>query len=32
MDLSVIVDKLLDMNPDPIPKFVLLKNLRDIPL
>ena len=30
MDLSVIVDKLLDMNPDPIPKFVLLKEFKGL--
>lgn len=28
MDSSIIVDKLLDMNPDPIPKFVLLKEFK----
>jgi len=28
MDLTKIIDKLLDMNPDPIPEFVLMKEFR----
>ena len=28
MDYNLILDKLLDMNPDPIPRFVLLKEFK----
>ena len=31
MDLNKIVDKLLDMKPDPIPEFVLLKEFKNCP-
>lgn len=30
IDLNIIVDKLLDMKPDPIPEFILLKEFRKI--
>lgn len=30
IDLNIIVDKLLDMKPDPIPRFILLKEFRKI--
>lgn len=29
-DLNIIVDKLLDMDPDPIPEFILLKEFKKI--
>jgi len=28
IDINIIVDKLLDMKPDPIPKFILLKEFK----
>ncbi len=27
---DVIIDKLLDMNPDPIPRFILLKDFKGV--
>lgn len=30
IDLNIIVDKLLDMKPDPIPEFILLREFRKI--
>jgi len=32
IDLNIIVDKLLDMKPDPIPEFILLKEFKGFSL
>jgi len=29
-DLNIVVDKLLDMKPDPIPEFILLKEFKGL--